>query len=80
MSQAIDSGCTNTLIEQIFLSIEDMLEGRFVCGAGGGGFLQAVLKRGVSREMVRARLKEVFQDFGVDVWESALEPWRGAGA
>ena len=39
-------------------------------GAGGGGFLQAILKKGVTKRQLSERLHEVFQDNGVDVWES----------
>ncbi len=72
LSKKVDAGSTNTLIDQIFESVEDMIEGRMICGAGGGGFLQAVLKKGVSKEEVHRRLKDVFQDNDVDVWDAAL--------
>lgn len=72
LSRQIDEGSSNTLIDQIFLSIEDLLEGRMICGAGGGGFLQAILKKGVAKETVHNRLKEVFQDNPVDVWPCTL--------
>jgi len=72
LSQMIDAGSTNTLIDQIFLSIEDLIDARMCCGAGGGGFLQVVLKKGVSKQDVHQRLKEVFQDFAVDVWDSEI--------
>lgn len=70
MSKLLDSGCTNTCIDQIFLSCEDLIDGKFICGAGGGGFLQVILKKGVTKEELRVRLRGVFQDSGVDVWES----------
>ena len=72
LSKKVDAGSTNILIDQIFSAIEPMIAGRLVCGAGGGGFLQVVLKRGVTKEMVHKRLKEVFQDNPVDVWECEL--------
>ena len=72
LSKQIDRGSSNTLIEQIFESVEDLLEGRMICGAGGGGFLQAVMKKGVTREAVRKRLGDVFQDAGIDVWDCRL--------
>lgn len=72
LSKKVDKGSTNTLIDQIFATIEPMIAGRLVCGAGGGGFLQVVLKREISKEMVHKRLKEVFQDNPVDVWECEL--------
>ena len=72
LSQKIDKGSTNTLIDQIFSSIDDLIDGRLVCGAGGGGFLQVVLKKGVSKKDVQGRLKTVFQDSLVDVWDCEL--------
>ena len=70
LSKQLDEGSTNTCIEQIFRACEDLIAGRFIAGAGGGGFLQVILKCGVSKEQLRARLREVFQDSGVDIWES----------
>ena len=72
LSQKIDKGSTNTLIDQIFGSIDDLIDGRLVCGAGGGGFLQVILKKGVTKQAVQERLKSVFQDSLVDVWDCEL--------
>ncbi len=72
LSKMIDSGSTNTLIDQIFDAADDLLDGRMVCGAGGGGFLQAVLKKGVSREDLQKRLKTVFSDTDINVWDCRL--------
>lgn len=69
-SKQLDKGSTNTCIDQIFVSIEDLIDGRFISGAGGGGFLQVIMKKGVTRQMLSRRLHEVFQDSGVDVWET----------
>ena len=72
LSKRLDKGCSNTCIEQIFLSCEELLDGRMICGAGGGGFLQAVLKKGCTKEELRRRIHEVFQDSGVEVWDCEL--------
>ena len=72
LSKKVDKGSSNTLIDQIFNSIDEYTAGRLVCGAGGGGFLQVILKKGVDREAVRKTLKEVFQDSSVDVWNCEL--------
>ena len=72
LSKKIDGECTNSLIEQIFLSIDEFLEARFICGAGGGGFLQAILKKGCTKNMVHDRLKEVFGDCDIDVYDTSL--------
>ncbi len=73
LSRQIDAGSTNTLIDQIFASIDSLIDGRMICGAGGGGFLQVVMKRGVTAAQLRARLKEVFADADVDVWDCTFE-------
>ena len=70
VSKKLDAGSTNTCIDQIFASCEDLIDGKFISGAGGGGFLQVILKKGVSKEMLRARLLDVYQDSGVDVWNA----------
>jgi len=72
LSKQIDSGITNILIDQIFLSVDDLIDAKLVCGAGGGGFLQVILKEGVTREQVRDRLKSVFGDSGIDVWDCTI--------
>lgn len=68
LSLQLDSGASNTCIDQIFRSCEDLIDGRFIAGAGGGGFLQAILKKGVTASQLDQRLYEVFQDSGVGVW------------
>ena len=72
LSRKVDAGSTNTLIDQIFLSIEDLIDAKMVCGAGGGGFLQVILKKGVQKADVHKRLKDVFQDNPVDVWDCEI--------
>ncbi len=72
LSKKIDAGTTNTLLEQILITVDDLIEGKFVSGAGGGGFMQVILKKGVTKEQVHKKLKEVFQDFDVDVWECEI--------
>lgn len=69
LSQKLDKGCTNTCIDQIFIAIDDLIDGKMICGAGGGGFLQVILKKGVTVQMLRDRLDEVFADSGVSVWD-----------
>ena len=72
LSKKIDGGSTNTLIDQIFDSVDDLVDGRMICGAGGGGFLQVMLKKGISKEQLQARLKSVFQDTEINVWDCTI--------
>ena len=70
LSKQLDAGTTNTCIDQIFAVCADMIDGRFIAGAGGGGFLMVILKKNVTRQMLHERLVAVFEDSGVDVWET----------
>ena len=72
LSIQLDKGSTNTCIQQIFMACEDLIDGKFISGAGGGGFLQVILKKGVTKAKLRERLYAIFQDSGVDVWECEL--------
>ena len=72
LSKMIDAGSTNTLIDQIFDSCDDLLAGKMICGAGGGGFLQVVLRSGVTKDELQARLKSVFSDTDIGVWDCEL--------
>lgn len=73
LSQQLDRGSTNTCIDLIFLSCEDLLAGKMICGAGGGGFLQVILKKGVTAQQLRERLNGIFGD-SVEVWDCAI--WK----
>ena len=72
LSKMIDEGSTNPLIDEIFRSTQDLLDGKMVCGAGGGGFLQVILKKGISKESLQKRLKEIFPDSGIEVWNCEI--------
>jgi fucokinase len=68
LSQTLDPGCANTLIHQIFASVADLIHGQMICGAGGGGFLQVLLKENVTQAQLEARLRQIFHDNPVAVW------------
>lgn len=73
LSKRLDIGCTNTCIEFIFESIKDLISGRFICGAGGGGFLTVLLRNGVTKKDIDERINNVFQDSGVETWTLTVE-------
>jgi fucokinase len=70
--KTIDKGASNTYIEYIFDVCDDLIDGKSICGAGGGGFLQVILKKGITKEIFRERLEKVFGDCGVKLWECEL--------
>ncbi len=73
LSKMIDPGSSNTLIEQIFDSVNDLIKGKMICGAGGGGFLQVILKKHVTKTELQNRLKNIFHDSSIDVWDCELQ-------
>ncbi len=70
LSDILYSGFTNDGINRIFESIDDLISARFVAGAGGGGFVQVILKKDCSRKTLSERLKTVFPATNIDVWDS----------
>lgn len=70
--KTIDKGASNTCIEYIFDICEDLIDGKSICGAGGGGFLQIILKKGVKKEQIKKRIDEEFCGCGVEVWDCEL--------
>ena len=72
LCKKLDSGCSNTCIDQILHSCNDLIDGQMICGAGGGGFLQVILKDGISKKTLDNRIKEVFQDSGIKVYDVSI--------
>lgn len=70
--KSLDDGATNAFIDYIFDVCDDLIAGKSICGAGGGGFLQVVLKKGISKEDIRKRVADCFGDCGVEVWDCEL--------
>lgn len=70
--KTLDKGASNTCIEYIFSVCDDLIDGKSICGAGGGGFLQVILKKGITKEMLRQRIIETFSDCGVELWDCEL--------
>lgn len=70
LSKRLDSGCTNAVIEEIFSAVHELIDGKMICGAGGGGFLQAIMKPGVRKDDLRNRLMKAHLNDTIDVWDS----------
>ncbi len=73
LSKRLDAGSSNTCIDHMVTVCEDLIDGMMICGAGGGGFMSMILKRGVSKQALSDRLDCVFQESGVKVWDAELE-------
>ena len=72
LSKRLDKGSSNNSIDLIFELCDDLIDGRFICGAGGGGFLQMILKKGISKDQLQERLNTLFRGSGVEVWDCEI--------
>ncbi|MEG1000580.1 MAG: L-fucokinase [Cellulosilyticaceae bacterium] len=68
----LDAGSTNSYIDAIIEVCKPYAEGLMICGAGGGGFLQIILREGVSRAKLKEVLEQVFGDNHVEVWDAEI--------
>ncbi|MCH3918198.1 MAG: bifunctional fucokinase/L-fucose-1-P-guanylyltransferase [Spirochaetia bacterium] len=68
----LDKGASNTCIEYIFAVCDDLIDGKSICGAGGGGFLMVILKNKITKKEIEKRIKDNFRDCGVEVWDCSL--------
>ena len=64
---------TNNLINGIFKLIDEYIDGKMICGPGGGGFLQIILKKGISPDIIKEKLKEMFGDSDICIYECEFE-------
>ena len=67
----LEPSTTNSVIDCILASIEELIDARMICGAGGGGFLYVIMKKGVSKKEISDRLASVFGN-NVSVWDCEL--------
>lgn len=72
LSLQLDAEASNPGIDGIFEAVEDLIDGKFIAGAGGGGFLQIIMKRDVSADQVNERLKKAFPGTEIALWNSRL--------
>ncbi len=66
----LDEGASNPCLDYIFDVCDDLIDGKSICGAGGGGFLMMILKQGLSRAELEERIGQELEDTGVAVWDS----------
>ena len=72
LSRQLDAGSTNTCIDQIFLACEDLLSARDDLRRRRRRFPSGGFEKGCTKEELRERIRSVFQESGVDVWDCEL--------
>jgi len=73
LTKLIDSGSTNEIIDLIISSCSHLIDGVLIAGAGGGGFLQVILKENCTKEELKGIINSNFADTGIEVWDSEFE-------
>ena len=64
---------TNNLINGIIKLIDEYIDGKMICGPGGGGFLQVILKKGINPDLIKDKLKKMFGDSDICIYEFDFE-------
>lgn len=72
LNKRLDPGSTNSYIDHIFTVCQPYMAGGKICGAGGGGFIQVLLKETGMKDPLKKDLQGLFQDGSVGIWESDI--------
>lgn len=72
LSRKLCTGYTNELIDNILLVCKEITDAHMMCGAGGGGFIQFLLKDGHCQNDLHKLLSSTFPQQGIDVWNSCF--------
>ena len=62
LNSALSENMSNAATEQLLNAIDELICAKYWCGAGGGGFLQVILKPECSKEDIRDRLQTLPAD------------------
>lgn len=73
LSSDLDENSINKSIELIIDSIDDLIDSKMICGAGGGGFIQIVIKENYQKQDIINRIESIFEDCGVKCYETKIE-------
>lgn len=65
----IDPLVTNVCIDHIISTCNDYIEGYSIVGAGGGGFIFAILNDKSKKKELEEKLSEVYKENGVKIYE-----------
>lgn len=71
-SAALGTGYMNAEMDSILSAAAALTASAMMCGAGGGGFIQVLLKKGLEKEDLHKQLQAAFPNRGIGVWDTAL--------
>lgn len=67
LTEELYRGCFNERIRKIFRVLDPLICGEMLCGAGGGGYLQVIMNKGVTAEMLQTAISRVFGECEIKV-------------
>ena len=72
LNKRLDPGSTNAFIDSILQVCEPYVYGGKLCGAGGGGFMELILREDVSIKQLNEVFEKAFPVKQVRVWDSQI--------
>ena len=72
-SLGLSKNILNKRTNEIFEKTKDLTCGKMICGAGNGGFIELILKKGITKEKLNKRLEKEFPNTNIKTWEIEIE-------
>ena len=72
-SLELSKSILNKRMSEIFEKTKDLTCGKMVCGAGNGGYIELILKKGITKEELNKRLEKEFPNTNIKAWEIEIE-------
>lgn len=73
ITKTLNNKIVSPVAQKIFDITEDITSGKMICGAGNGGFIEIILKKGIKKQEINKRLQKEFANTDVKIWKVELE-------
>lgn len=73
ISKTLNEKIVNKNAQKIFHITNEITSGKMICGAGNGGFVELILKKGITKKQLQEMLEKEFSNNGISQWEVELE-------
>lgn len=73
ITKTLNGKIVNKTTEEILKTIDNLICGKMICGAGNGGFIEIILRKGISKQELQNKLDKTFGNSDIKAWEVELE-------